>query len=122
MQSVEVLAEGLSANSFFFKKALIRDKLDKLAITFKEIEMKSPECDLKGHGQCRGSICQRGISLNHMCDLHIRLQSYWTGHNPGKKLNDWLDGLANAEIEEALRKAPTRGKHWQVVDMPSSEE
>jgi len=84
--------------------------------------MKSPECDLKGHGQCRGPICQRGISLNHMCDLHIKLQSYWTEHNPGQKLNDWLDGLANAEIEEALRKAPTRGKHWQVVDIPSSEE
>jgi hypothetical protein len=57
-----------------------------------------------------------------MCDLHIKLQSYWTEHNPGKKLNDWLDGLANAEIEEALRKAPTRGKHWMVVDIPSSEE
>jgi hypothetical protein len=57
-----------------------------------------------------------------MCDQHIRLQSYWTGRNPGKRLTDWLDGLANEEIEEALRNAPIRGKHWQVIDLPSSEE
>jgi hypothetical protein len=57
-----------------------------------------------------------------MCDQHIRLQSYWTGHNPGKRLADWLDGLANEEIEEALRNAPVRGKHWQVIDRPSGED
>jgi len=84
--------------------------------------MNSPECDLKGHGPCGGTICQRGISLNHLCDQHIRLQSYWTEHNPGKKLNDWLDGLLNAEREEALRKSPHRGKHWQEVSVTSSED
>ncbi|HNQ53888.1 MAG: hypothetical protein BWY13_00701 [Euryarchaeota archaeon ADurb.Bin190] len=84
--------------------------------------MKAPECDLKGHGPCRGSIFQRGISLNHLCDLHIRLQSYWTGHNPGKKLNDWLDGLGNAEIEETLQKAPPRGAHWQEVAWQAEDE
>jgi hypothetical protein len=57
-----------------------------------------------------------------MCDLHIRLQSYWTGHNSGKKLNDWLDGLANAEIEEALSKTPLRGKHWQEISWQSSDD
>jgi len=84
--------------------------------------MNPPECDLKGHGPCGGPICQRGISLNHMCDQHVRLQSYWTEHNPGKKLNDWLDGLLNAEREEALRKSPHRGKHWQEVSISSSED
>jgi hypothetical protein len=84
--------------------------------------MNLPECDLKGHGPCGGTICQRGISLNHLCDQHIRLQSYWTEHNPGKKLNDWLDGLLNAEREEALRKSPHRGKHWQEVSITSSED
>jgi len=57
-----------------------------------------------------------------MCDQHVRLQSYWTEHNPGKKLNDWLDGLLNAEREEALRKSPHRGKHWQEVSISSSED
>jgi hypothetical protein len=57
-----------------------------------------------------------------MCDQHVRLQSYWTEHNPGKKLNDWLDGLLNAQREEALRKSPHRGKHWQEVSINSSEE
>jgi hypothetical protein len=52
----------------------------------------------------------------------VRLQSYWTEHNPGKKLNDWLDGLLNAEREEALRKSPHRGKHWQEVSIRSFEE
>jgi hypothetical protein len=54
--------------------------------------------------------------------MHVRLQSYWTEHNPGKRLNDWLDELGNAEIEEALRKAPTRGKHWQEVVLQSDED
>ncbi|HNX39720.1 MAG TPA: hypothetical protein PKK11_03985 [Methanothrix sp.] len=81
--------------------------------------MKTIECDLKGHAPCRGPICQRGMSLNHMCDLHIRLQAYWTGHNPGKKLKDWLDGLQNMEIEEILSKSPPRGKHWQEVEVRS---
>jgi hypothetical protein len=54
--------------------------------------------------------------------LHIRLQSYWTGHNPGKKLNDWLDGLENAQIEDALSKAPVRGKYWQEVAWQPDEE
>jgi hypothetical protein len=84
--------------------------------------MNSPECDLKGHGPCGGPICQRGISLNHRCDQHVRLQSYWIEHNPGKKLNDWLDELLNAQREEALRKSPHRGKHWQEVSIISSEE
>ena len=84
--------------------------------------MKSPECDLKGHGPCRGPICQRGLSLNHLCDLHIRLSSYWAGHNPGKRLNDWLDELGNAQIEEALSKAPVRGEYWQEVAWQPDEE
>lgn len=84
--------------------------------------MKSPECDLKGHGPCRGPICQRGISLNHLCDQHIRLQSYWAAHNPGKKLNDWLDELDNAQIQDALSKAPARGKYWQEVAWQPDEE
>lgn len=84
--------------------------------------MKTPECDLKGHGPCRGSLCQRGVSLNHLCDQHIRLQSYWSMRNPGKRLAEWLDGLSSEGIEEALRNAPPRGKHWQVIDTPSSED
>jgi hypothetical protein len=43
-------------------------------------------------------------------------------HNPGKKLTEWLDGLANEDLEEALRNAPPRGKHWQVIDTPPREE
>ncbi|RQW80234.1 MAG: hypothetical protein EHM14_05660 [Methanothrix sp.] len=77
--------------------------------------MTNPECDLKGHGPCSGPICRRGMSLNHMCDGHIRLQSYWTEHNPGKKLNDWLDELQNMERENAIKKAPQRGKYWVEV-------
>lgn len=84
--------------------------------------MNSPECDLKGHGPCGGPICQRGMSLNHRCDAHVRLQSYWTVRNPGKKLIDWLDGLQNMEREEALRKASPRGKYWQEVRVESAEE
>jgi hypothetical protein len=84
--------------------------------------MKQPECDLKGHGPCRGSIYQRGASLNYMCDLHIRLSSYWTGHNPGKRLNDWLDSLGNAEIDETVQKSPQRGKYWQEVAWQEDDE
>jgi len=57
-----------------------------------------------------------------MCDQHIRLQSYWTGHNPGKRLNDWLDELGAAEIQEALQKTPHRGKHWEEVAWQASDE
>lgn len=85
-------------------------------------EMNAIECDLKGHGPCGGPICQRGISLNHRCDQHVRLQSYWAKHNTGKKLNDWLDGLLNAEREEALRTAPSRGEHWKETSSSSSED
>jgi hypothetical protein len=98
------------------------DNLDKQAEISKEIEMNSPECDLKGHGPCSGPICQRGMSLNHRCDAHVRLQSYWTQRNPGKKLIDWLDGLQNMEREEVLRKASPRGKYWQEVSVESAEE
>ena len=85
--------------------------------------MKVPSATSRAMACAAALSANVASSLNHMCDLHIRLQSYWTGHNPRKKLNDWLDGLANVEIEEeALRKAPIRGKHWHEVDMPSGEE
>jgi len=42
--------------------------------------------------------------------------------NPGKRLAEWLDGLSSEGIEEALRNAPPRGKHWQMIDIPSSED
>jgi hypothetical protein len=42
--------------------------------------------------------------------------------NPGKRLAEWLDGLSSENIEEALRNAPARGKHWQVIDISASEE
>ena len=75
----------------------------------------SPECDLKGHGPCTGPICRLGMTLNYRCDAHVRLQSYWTMHNLGKKLTDWLEGLRDGEREDALRKAPQRGNHWKEV-------
>lgn len=84
--------------------------------------MNSFECDLKGHGPCGGPICQRGMSLNYRCDVHVRLQSYWAQRNPGKKLIDWLDGLLNMEREDILRKALPRGKFWQEVSVGSVEE
>jgi hypothetical protein len=83
--------------------------------------MKYPQCDLKGHGPCSGPICQRGLSLNHMCDGHVRLQSYWTEHNPGKKLNEWLDCMGIVEREEILRKSPARGKHWREAEERPTE-
>ena len=84
--------------------------------------MNSQQCDLKGHGSCNGPICQRGMTLNYRCDAHVRLQSYWTKHNPGKKLDDWLEGLQNAEREDALKKASSRGEYWQEVDERPSED
>jgi hypothetical protein len=52
----------------------------------------------------------------------VRLQSYWTKHNPGKKLDDWLEGLQNAEREDALKKASSRGEYWQEVNERPSED
>lgn len=77
--------------------------------------MNSQECDLKGHGPCGGPICRRGMTLNFRCDVHVRLQAYWSERNPGKKLSDWLEGLRDGEREDALRKASPRGKQWEEI-------
>jgi hypothetical protein len=77
--------------------------------------MNSPECDLKGHGPCSDQICRLGMTLNYRCEAHVRLQSYWAKRNPGKKLNDWLEGLRDGEREDAIRNAPPIGTQWQTV-------
>lgn len=55
------------------------------------------------------------MTLNFRCDVHVRLQTYWSERNPGKKLADWLEGLRDGEREDALRKASPRGKQWQEI-------
>ena len=84
--------------------------------------MNPPECDLKGHGPCGGSIYQRGMTLNYRCDVHVRLQSYWSRRNPGKKLNDWLDELSDINRQEALKNSPPRGEYWHEVEVNSLSE
>jgi hypothetical protein len=62
------------------------------------------------------------MTFNHRCDAHVKLEAYWTKRSLGKKLTDWLDGLQNAERDEAMRQASPRGKHWrEVIERPSEE-